>query len=634
MNFNINKYQAGGLVTVQPLPLTPQPQQQQYQQSSQEDTTEKKEKSAIGDSLLKELIGKGVTTDVMELKRDLDSAKIEYNRLSEPEKQSAPGRRLREFISGNDFSRINKILRSAEQFKLGIENVKSNNAYDEFAITSNRMFVKNIQTGEIKQMSAEEYAGRSGEEPDGAWAPITNSELINEREINRTLANNSDVFIALNNSKGISGVRKEVDDFLSNLGSNVQSSTTNQLVKGTSNQLLNAVQEIKNQVQEGVFDVKQIMKSSSNEQQLQAVLEEAYEMLSPSAKQLLKTKAATKGVAPDKINDAVKNYIALMLAGKSSQSIERTFDAQYNKELTAELSGGAKAGEDKGTTAKGYLETLVGLNMPMQTIDINIGSNTSLKAPASIAGTYRQNNQATGPMTVSDMKDLLSVIDQNSITVGDAHVDKSKLGSVMYQGSTLSNVQLPITKDDKGNEIPDYKMANRMDAATNEIKSLRYKDVNIIKSIYRSHGIDTNEQGKPTYPVGQFILMEVLADEDAINNRKDNSLYEKVTDSTQTALFNQKYEYGNLPATKANKRDVPGRWHVLGGKNDLYSTQIALRVRDTGPNARFADKQVIIAPKSQATAQFYRETGPIWNKTVTEGQKPVKLNNSFNLLNQ
>ena len=92
--------------------------------------------------------------------------------------------------------------------------------------------------------------------------------------------------------------------------------------------------------------------------------------------------------------------------------------------------------------------------------------------------------------------------------------------------------------------------------------------------------------------------MEVLADEDAINNRKDNSLYEKVTDSTQTALFNQKYEYGNLPATKANKRDVPGRWHVLSGKNDLYSTQIALRVRDTGPNARFADKQVMIAPKS------------------------------------
>lgn len=632
MNFNINKYQAGGLVTVQPLPLANQQQQVSEPVSQQPtQTAESEKKSSLSNSMLEKLLGQGITTDVMAYKNELDKAKYEYAAMPDIVKNTAYGKSLKDIISGNDWSSINRILRNKESFQQGIDNVKANNAYDEFAVNSDGMVVQNRQTGEVTTMTAEEFANLNKGEK-SLWSPITNSNLINEREMNPLLVNDTRIFSAFNNAKSITGVRKEIDSFLTNLGSTSETTTSNTFQRGKSKALLGAVQDIKKQVEDGVFDVKTIIKKSSNSDQLKAVLDEAMQSLSPSSIQLLKAKAAVKGVPPDKLDSAVQQYVALMLAGKLSSTTESTIDTQYAKDLTADIGAGAGKGVGQGTVNKGYFETLIGLNAPVGQIEINTGSNTSYKAPASIAGSYRQQGKATGPMMVSDMTDLLSLVNQEDITVGDAHVDKSKLGSIMYQGSSLANARLPITIDDKGKEVPDYKLASRIEQAQNEIKRLKFKDVNTIKSIYLSHGIATNDKGQPQYKYGQFILFDVLADENALDNKKDNSLYSKVDDDESTNLFEQRYEYGNESPTKEHKRNVASRGHLFW-KNNLYQTKMALRVQDTGPNARFADDEKMVAPKAEATNQFYRENTPIWSGTTTVGQTNQNYGKGIDFLN-
>ena len=161
MKLNIQKFQGGGLMAFQPLPLATYPtntsnasDESDSKSSSKKDSDD----SAISKSLLKEMIGKGITNDVMAFKNMVDSANQTYLSMTDLEKSTLQGKRLASIIAGNDWSTINALLRNGETFKNSIETVKTNKAYDELAVSDNGVVVLDQTTNRPTVISAEEFA--------------------------------------------------------------------------------------------------------------------------------------------------------------------------------------------------------------------------------------------------------------------------------------------------------------------------------------------------------------------------------------------------------------------------------------------------------------------------------------------
>lgn len=618
MEFKIHKYQGGGLTAVQPLPFQSYPQYAENTPTEQTTKTAKKTStstSPIDESLLKIMIEKGITSDVMSYKEMVDNATLEYQNLSSLEKQSQKGKQLANIISGNDFGIMTRIVRGKELFQQGIDAVKANDASDELAVTDKGMVVRSVENGKIGVVSANEYS-KDINSKQRKYEALTNEDVIKYREFNPNMAFDSNSISFLKTARGISGIQKEVQSYLTQLGKESQSTTTNQFVKTNSQQITNAVAEIKDSVENGIFDVKSMVKASSNAKQLQSAFNNIWENMQPASKQLLRARAASQGYKPEQIDEVAKNYIALMIAGRAESDISQEKTIDYKSELSKDSTASEKAGQSE----MGFMETLLSKAGPKGFVQINTGSNISYKAPASVIGGYQENGQFTGPISASDMNSLLSIVDKSSISAGDSPISIDKLNSVMYKGGDITNVRLPINVKEaaKGHIIPDHKLAQNISDAEKEIQSFHQQypktklNVPALKSIYKKYNVETTDTGQPSYRFDQFLLFDALVGDEALSDNRDNSLYVLDDSEANEKLFNQKYYYGNSPQTDANKRQLPSRdkFGLFTGDKDLYKATVALRVSDTGVNARLADKKGLTIPKSETTAQYYTDNAP------------------------
>ena len=141
-------YQEGGFLTYNPTPPIQRPQSiEPTGGAPQEDASNGKQINGIDKDILKELLGKGLTNDVVAFKQQVDSAYSQYQQLSSAERETSVGRRLRQIMAG-DFSQINALMVNKQYFDKAIENVKNNYAEGEYAVTNNGMLVMN-EKGQI-----------------------------------------------------------------------------------------------------------------------------------------------------------------------------------------------------------------------------------------------------------------------------------------------------------------------------------------------------------------------------------------------------------------------------------------------------------------------------------------------------
>ena len=147
----------------------------------------------MADALLKEMVGKAITNDVMKYKDDIDTAFQKYASMGDLERNSFEGRKLKDFISGRDFSQINRLQRSKELFDSSIKIVNENKSYDEIAITTNGIIALNQENGNIENISIKDYS-QDVNEGANKYKALTNSELINLREVDPRFTNNNNIF--------------------------------------------------------------------------------------------------------------------------------------------------------------------------------------------------------------------------------------------------------------------------------------------------------------------------------------------------------------------------------------------------------------------------------------------------------
>ena len=642
MKLNIQKFQGGGLMAFQPLPLATYPTNtSNASDESESESSSKKDSddSAISKSLLKEMIGKGITNDVMAFKNMVDSANQTYLSMTDLERNTLQGKRLASIIAGNDWSTINAILRNGETFKNSIETVKNNKAYDELAVSDNGIVVLDQTTNRPTVISAEEFAEEMRNDK-SKYRPITNAELANLRETNPYMANDTSSFRYLNNARGMEYIRSEIDKYTNTLGEISTAYSSNTFKKAESEEILGAISEIKDKVKDGIFSVDELVEQSSNSRQIKAAIEGAWQNLSSASRQVLKARAAKEGYDSNDLESAAKNYIVLMFAGLSSDSIKQDQKIKYEGDLTKGIADGTASGL---TGEFGYTEALVSGTGTNTILRINQGYNTQYEVPAQTFGGYMEQGKITGPSMLSDMNSLMMIVDKNNISVGGNPVDFDKKNSIMYNGGDIGRAVLPYKyvtdeKTKKTNIVPDYNLAERLRIAQKEIDSLSNKDSVIDKErIYRKYEISTDGYGNLDQSKFKTFLMFYgnIGSEALKDNANKGLLFEEDDENTKK-LFNQKYQYGNEDISKAKKKPVEDRtssWYSFGltDTGDIYKGVVAIPLTDTGQSARLADKNSFAIPKSETTPRYYRENAQDYSGSgyfdESKGTKAVSADN-------
>ena len=329
-----------------------------------------------------------------------------------------------------------------------------------------------------------------------------------------------------------------------------------------------------------------------------------------------------------------------MVAGRLDTVEDYSTDIKYNNDLSKIAKGGSASDDMKGTEDLGPIAALAAGALPIQKYTINPGSNYQYNADASVLGTYRVNGEATGPQMLSDMPDIMSIVDKKNISAGESPVSFENIGSIMYDGSNIANVELPVRYVKDSNNVtkmvPDSKLSKRIEEAQKEIDSLPVKDINTIREIYAAHDIETNYQGKPIYTYQKFLIFDAVVGEEVLDESNiDNSFFEDVDNEMTKNIFNQRYEYGSKSTTKTNKRSVPDRdkYWLLPGQKALKKTQVALPISDITVNAAFADRNKLVIPKSQRSVEYMRENAAQQTGTRTMNEPSKSLMVSEDILN-
>lgn len=604
----VKKFQAGGPFKVyQPLPiLGGSPQLAQDVGTSGSGATAAENDSLINEKLLNELSGNGLTNDVMQFSAEVEGAYQEYSQMSEIERNTQYGRHLRTLMRG-DWGKLNMLRQNKKHHDEAMAKIKANDADSDFAVTSNGFVIKDMETGRIAEVSHAEYL-RSGLQNNPNIKMLTNSELINEREYNPHLSNDTGTLMVLNNAIGTTKVKEEVLKVLSNIGSEKKSMATEQYLlyapEGDKDVAKAARQLVADGIQ-GFYKVGHSETGETNMRNLQLAAETMWLNLSPNAKSLLRAKAIENGATMRNLEEVAKEMAISLLkpASTTSEVIETTvdYDAQMNK--AAGLDGGSGDDESLTGSVNYYGALLTGAGDP-DSIEIDTGTGNVMTLNTFSPGSLQMGNKPAGHVALREINELKGLYDPMNAYVGDVKIDPSKLDAVIYTGGKAHRVRMPVTRGPNGEAMPDFEAADRY----NKIEAmLEGEEQNTVREeIIRSQGghptkveIDGKLVSVQAMDTEEFIVFDgMINDRGGSGSEIGKSTFTKEADSSEEALYKSLYRYGNFTEDGekiASARDYRG---IGGWFTDVYKAPIFLKVNAGAIASRFADTDSLAVTKS------------------------------------
>lgn len=516
----IKKYDLGGLVDYQPLPLLETPSSGSSESNAPQKQT--KEENVLDDKMIKELLGKGITNDVFSYQEKINNAYNEYASLTEAERNSVYGRRLRDTMRG-DFATLNMLIRNKERFDKGIQNVKDNKAQGSIAVTSNGIMAINNETGNVEEVTYREIDKNRGK-----YSMIDNANLANYREINPNATNTTTTFVALDNAVSFENVNKYVNDILDKVTTSSNKESSNYFSKGNDKLIADAISDIRDKVN-GVYENAWSRSGKTNKQQQLAALEAIQRSLPENYLNLLRSKAISQGYSgAENIDNAVNNYIALLAAGRSINDVE----ASNNIGIIKDSDLNDSAGKNKNDSISWEQHFISGAGVPSIDMTLNVGNNKNIKIPsATFSNTYMVNNKpVTNPTMISDLGNFSAIADVNNLTVGDTSVPSHTLSQIMYNQGRVTRAKM-FSKYEDGHIKPDLDLTKRASEAEKEIKKINARG-EIASNIYKQYGIETmqDKEGNiiPVAPQKVFLVMPVVTNGNVVEDQSDPNLYTAV----------------------------------------------------------------------------------------------------------
>lgn len=600
----IKKYQVGGSIIYQPIPLpgegTPQsPQPAQSGGASEEDT------GPLSKEIIKDLLGKGLTNDVMAFSESVNQAYDRYSNMSEMERGTVTGQRLRRLMKG-DLSQLNMLVRNKEMLSGAIDRVKSNNAGSDYAVTERGVVVKNLETGAIAEISAEQYASNYAKK-DG-YKLLTNAELINEREYNQVLVNDQKSIQALNSAVSINGVKDEVRNVLANLGEVSHSNKSQKYVingsSATPKELAAAISQMVGMGSDGFYKAGNSTSEASNSKNIQLASEAMWINLSANSKSLLKARAAANGVGAGNLEEAAKQYAISLLkpATKDSSSTEQSID--YDSSMTSDYLKAQKGeDEEKLLDEVGYYQTLFGQAGDQQKIEINAGTDSDLVGFGfKVRGLMEDGKPVSPNSMIRDTPSLQAVGDRESYSIGGMKIRRDQLDAIMYEGGEVASVEMPSVMI--GNTVmPDRDLAPKYNAAMKEIDGLGDKLKNQAfarAQIFSKHGIPTGSNGQPLINLSNFITFSGKINNFAVDEGVTplNKKYLEKVGSKEEAAYKKKFTLDSQGNEIAGA-DY-GRFY---NDTDVYRGQVFIHYTQGSIGDRLLDRKGLNTPKSINTPQ-------------------------------
>lgn len=607
----IKKYDLGGLVDYQPLPLLETPSSGSSESNAPQKQT--KEENVLDDKMIKELLGKGITNDVFSYQEKINNAYNEYASLTEAERNSVYGRRLRDTMRG-DFATLNMLIRNKERFDKGIQNVKDNKAQGSIAVTSNGIMAINNETGNVEEVTYREIDKNRGK-----YSMIDNANLANYREINPNATNTTTTFVALDNAVSFENVNKYVNDILDKVTTSSNKESSNYFSKGNDKLIADAIYDIRDKVN-GVYENAWSRSSKTNKQQQLAALEAIQRSLPENYLNLLRSKAISQGYSgAENIDNAVNNYIALLAAGRSINDVE----ASNNIGIIKDSDLNDSAGKNKNDSISWEQHFISGAGVPSIDMTLNVGNNKNIKIPsATFSNTYMVNNKpVTNPTMISDLGNFSAIADVNNLTVGDTSVPSHTLSQIMYNQGRVTRAKM-FSKYEDGHIKPDLDLTKRASEAEKEIKKINARG-EIASNIYKQYGIETmqDKEGNiiPVAPQKVFLVMPVVTNGNVVEDQSDPNLYTAVNDDHLQKIYENNYDYVDGKQTDSAKRKQEGYKTFFGfGNKTLYQTMLFAPVSEDMASAGYAgDEKTSVDPGAHTIGSQRRASQIIGRETYS-----------------
>jgi len=404
MEFNkVSKYQAGGYLTYQPLPVVPQEQPQVA--SAPDTSTSKKDKEVDGldDDILKKMIGEGITTDVMAYSDQVKAAYQRYAMMDDNMRNSYMGKQLRQMMKG-DLGQLNMLARSKKYLDNNIEKAKAQNGLDEGAISSNgQVFVKDAN-GKVATLSLSEFnADHNSKE--SKYQLLTNAQLAEEREFNPQLLGNNNITNVISFAVGMDKVKEEVYKAASDLGNTTTNSISGAYGDGENSDM----DALKSAVASGAFKIKDGTVDSTNRPQIEKAQAQLWAGLSAGAKATLRLRAATMVDKPNDIEQKAKDLAAEMLDPRSTVMHKEIHDETFKK-----LTGGKGSTAGDKPTDFGQFEMAFNLRSNVTPLRIDLPKGATVETTAAMVPALANQGKDGVAVSLQDNTNMRRIANVNS----------------------------------------------------------------------------------------------------------------------------------------------------------------------------------------------------------------------------
>lgn len=569
MKINIKKMQGGGLLTYEPLPSFP----------SQGTPPPPPVEAPISEELQDQMVGKGITNDVMEYVKELNSTYSSYDALPEAIRNSSVGRGIRQSLKG-DRGKLNEIVRNKEYFDKTLETKKK--AMSEYAVSDGQVIVKDANNN-LSSLSLNAYATQlqSGEPK---FKAVTNEEVRYAREKDPRFANNNSLIDVLTHAVSTDEVLERVRKSLSDIGSFTKGDSDvsyeqQQTADGANAALNKGLSYVK--TSEGNY-------AQSNAENIKRAGHAAWATLSEDDKNLFRMKVISTGLyKPEQTEAAALGMALALLQPKETEVIKTT--AGEGK------PGGPKAGAVNKAELGYWKAYTTQQGIPENITLLNGDSNKVTMRGWTMSPFESDKKMLKGPTSIDKIPELGSVGEMGSVYFGDQKVESHLFDSVIYDNSKPIIVMMPFESQDDGSFKPDLERAQDLEDAQKIIKDQHIVDPELKKEIYKQHGDfqSFDVKGDPTQnvEVRPFISFSAYTNSNAIKG-----------DSKWFSPKDEKYDWYKKQFEEGPKKTVSSSYfdtHMFSGwsKPEVLKGMVYIPMRQgAGFLSNYADQTSVKLP--------------------------------------
>ena len=520
----------------------------------------------------------------------------------------------------------NDVKWNKEKHEKAISNLDSEDAWGEIAMDSRGYMYVQDKDGNIKTVSATEYA--NGFEK-GKYLAITNEQLLGLREKYSQFAMNSDI---LNNISGTVGI-KSVQDYLRGIVEKLGTTTEQGYASKKQAQIANGIEKLMAAGPDGYYKIT----DQHQAKDVETALTYLYTQLSEPMKRTLRATIAANGGDPTK--DCAE-FIGMILTEHTDHTVKADFDSATTK-YQDEKTTGSPSGKYVEQTLPERYASGNGFGAPEWTPIMTAGQNVPMYVQAQNLGAVLQKDgklplgDANIEILLNEAHGIGAIVDRSSITFGDISISWDDASKLMYEGdSNLQRVYMPAKQDSSGKLRPDFELQQTIDTLNQKLDGMTPGQIK--SAIADIPGVTYNEQTGTVEAKNMhvFLTFSAVASDDTLGNNLKKSQYLHKLDNDEDRQKKSRYNEAIAIRSSADgkdKRDKTNnpRTTWWWGYN-FYEGNVWIPLNDSIISAAIYNNQRIpqetymnMSAKSQARQQ-YEQTQAITNQMVQSGN--LRLN--------